>query len=91
MLRVWGGGFYENETFYDLCDELGILVWQDGVFACSIYPMNDPAFLENVRVEMFENIRRIRHRASLALWCGNNEMEQGWESWAWDTPSQRAV
>ncbi len=85
MLRVWGGGFYEDETFYDLCDELGILVWQDGVFACSIYPMNDPAFLENVRVEMFENIRRIRHRASLALWCGNNEMEQGWESWAWDT------
>ena len=85
MLRVWGGGFYEDEIFYDLCDELGILIWQDGVFACSIYPLNDPDFLENVRVELFENVRRIRHRASLALWCGNNEMEWGWESWAWST------
>jgi beta-mannosidase len=89
MLRVWGGGFYEDETFYDLCDELGILIWQDGVFACSIYPLDDPEFLENVRVEMFENIKRIRHRASLALWCGNNEMEQGWESWAWSTEQNK--
>jgi beta-mannosidase len=85
MLRVWGGGFFEEETFYDLCDELGILVWQDGIFACSIYPLNDAEFLENLRIEMFENIKRIRHRASLALWCGNNEMEQGWESWSWST------
>ncbi len=89
MLRVWGGGFFEEETFFDLCDELGILVWQDGIFACSIYPLNDAEFLENVRVEMFENIKRLRHRASLALWCGNNEMEQGWESWTWSTPQNQ--
>jgi len=83
MLRVWGGGFYEEERFYDLCDRYGILVWQDFIFSCSIYPLDDPAFLENVRVEAVENIRRLRHRASLALWCGNNEMEQGWVDWGW--------
>jgi beta-mannosidase len=84
MLRVWGGGFYQDEHFYDLCDRYGILVWQDFIFSCSVYPLNDPAFLENVRVEVVENIRRLRHRASLALWCGNNEMEQGWVEWGWD-------
>jgi beta-mannosidase len=83
MLRVWGGGFYEEERFYDLCDQYGVLVWQDGVFSCSIYPLDDEPFLENVRVEVLENVRRLRHRASLALWCGNNEMEEGWESWGW--------
>ena len=83
MLRVWGGGFYEQERFYDLCDQFGILVWQDFIFACSIYPMDEPEFMENVRVEAEENIKRLRHRASLALWCGNNEMEAGWENWGW--------
>jgi beta-mannosidase len=83
MLRIWGGGFYEEERFYDLCDRYGILVWQDFIFSCSIYPLDDPAFLENVQVEVVENIRRLRHRASLALWCGNNEMEQGWVEWGW--------
>jgi beta-mannosidase len=83
MLRVWGGGFYEEERFYDLCDRYGILVWQDFIFSCSIYPLDDPDFLENVRIEVVENIRRLRHRASLALWCGNNEMEQGWAQWGW--------
>lgn len=83
MLRVWGGGLYGEERFYDLCDKYGILVWQDFIFSCSIYPLDDDAFLENVRNEVFENIRRLRHRASLALWCGNNEMEWGWESWGW--------
>ncbi len=86
MLRVWGGGFYEDERFYDLCDRYGILVWQDFVFSCSIYPLDEPDFVENVRVEVVENIRRLRHRASLALWCGNNEMEQGWTEWNWDKP-----
>ncbi len=86
MLRVWGGGFYEDERFYDLCDRYGILIWQDFVFACSVYPLDDPEFLENVRVEVVENVRRIRHRASLALWCGNNEMEQGWAEWNWNKP-----
>ena len=86
MLRVWGGGFYEDERFYDLCDRYGILLWQDFIFSCSIYPLDEPEFLENVRVEVQENIRRIRHRASLALWCGNNEMEQGWAEWGWQNP-----
>jgi len=83
MLRVWGGGFYEEERFYDLCDKYGILVWQDFIFSCSIYPLDESDFHENVRVEVDENIQRLRHRASLAIWCGNNEMEWGWESWGW--------
>jgi len=86
MLRVWGGGFYEQDRFYDLCDRYGILVWQDFIFSCSIYPLDQPDFVENVRAEVVENVRRLRHRASLALWCGNNEMEQGWTEWHWDRP-----
>jgi beta-mannosidase len=76
MLRIWGGGYYENDTFYDLCDRYGILVWQDFMFACGVYPLDDPAYLENVRAEVIENVRRLRHHASLAVWCGNNEIEQ---------------
>jgi beta-mannosidase len=86
MLRIWGGGFYEEERFYDLCDRYGILVWQEFIFSCSIYPLDAPEFLENVRLEVVENVRRLRHRASLALWCGNNEMEWGWVGWNWDLP-----
>jgi beta-mannosidase len=86
MLRVWGGGFYEDERFYDLCDRYGLLVWQEFIFSCSIYPLDDPAFLENVHQEVIQNVRRLRHRASLALWCGNNEMEWGWVEWMWDRP-----
>ena len=89
MLRVWGGGFYEKERFYDLCDCYGILVWQDFPFSCSVYPLGDEAFLADVRAEAIENIRRLRHRASLALWCGNNEMEQGWVDWGWDRPEHQ--
>jgi len=88
MLRVWGGGFYEEERFYDLCDRYGILVWQDFIFSCSMYPDDEP-FLENVRVEAVQNVRRLRHRASLALWCGNNEMEWGWVEWGWHDPDYR--
>jgi beta-mannosidase len=84
MLRVWGGGFYEDEQFYDLCDHYGILVWQEYIFSCSVYPLDDPEFLANVHQEVIENTRRLRHRASLALWCGNNEMEWGWVEWSWD-------
>ena len=84
MLRVWGGGFYEDERFYDLCDRYGILVWQEFIFSCSIYPLDDPDFLDNVQHEVIENVRRLRHRASLALWCGNNEMEWGWCDWGWN-------
>src|SRR5207244_4469537 len=75
MIRVWGGGIYESEEFYDLCDELGLLVWQDFMFACSLYPA-DAAFLGSVRIEAEQQVRRLRHRACLALWCGNNEVEQ---------------
>jgi beta-mannosidase len=82
MVRVWGGGFYEDEVFYDLCDRLGILVWQDFIFSCSTYPLDEDTFLENVHQEVIDNVRRLRHRASLALWCGNNEMEWGTEAWS---------
>lgn len=73
MIRVWGGGIYESEDFFDLCDELGLLVWQDFMFACARYPADD-AFLDSVRSEAVYQVRRLRHRASLALWCGNNEI-----------------
>ncbi len=75
MLRVWGGGYYESDDFYDLCDEYGILVWQDFAFACAPYPFYNREFLDNVEAEVRDNIRRLRHHASLALWCGNNEIE----------------
>ena len=90
MLRVWGGGLYEEERFYDLCDRYGVLIWQDFIFACGIYP-EDAVFAENVRVEAVENVRRLRHHASLALWCGNNEMEQGWVDWKWNNPADPLV
>jgi beta-mannosidase len=83
MLRVWGGGFYEDDRFYELCDHLGILVWQECIFSCSVYPLDEPDFLENVHQEVLENVRRLRHHASLALWCGNNEMEWGLVGWEW--------
>ncbi len=82
MLRVWGGGIYENDYFYDLCDEKGILVWQDFMFACSMYP-GDPAFLQNVEAEAIQNIKRLRKHPSLALWCGNNEVDVAWHNWGW--------
>jgi beta-mannosidase len=75
MIRVWGGGVYESEDFYDLCDELGLMIWQDFLFACSIYPA-DATFLASVRAEARHQIRRLRHRTCLALWCGNNEIAQ---------------
>ena len=74
-MRLWGGGIYESEDFYDLCDELGLLVWHDFMFACTLYP-GDEAFLASVRAEADYQVKRIRHHASLALWCGNNELFQ---------------
>jgi beta-mannosidase len=82
MLRVWGGGIYEDDRFYALCDELGLLVWQDFMFACSMYP-GDAPFIENVRLEATENVRRLRNHPSLALWAGNNEVEAAWQQWGW--------
>lgn len=82
MLRVWGGGIYENEIFYDLCDENGILVWQDFMFACAMFP-GDEAFLNNVKEEAIDNIKRLRNHPSIALWCGNNEILVAWHGWGW--------
>ncbi len=77
MLRVWGGGIYEPDLFYDLADELGICLWQDFMFGCATYPTFDDDYLANVAQEFEDNVRRLRHHASIALWCGNNELEQG--------------
>jgi len=82
MIRVWGGGIYEEDIFYDLCDSLGILIWQDFMFACAMYP-SDSLFLENVKREASDNIKRLRHHPSIALWCGNNEISEGWNRWGW--------
>jgi beta-mannosidase len=82
MLRVWGGGIYENDVFYDLCDEKGILVWQDFMFACAMYP-GDKEFLANIEQEAIEQVTRLRNHSSIALWCGNNENVEGWNSWGW--------
>ncbi len=86
MVRVWGGGYYEDEAFYDLCDRYGLLVWQDFMFACAVYPLNDAELLDTIKAEVVENVQRLRHRACLALWCGNNEIETAWVSWGWDRP-----
>jgi len=84
MLRVWGGGTYESDLFHDLADEHGILIWQDFMFSCTLYP-SDPAFLENVAEEARQQIRRLRRHPSLALWCGNNEVSLGIAHWNWPT------
>jgi beta-mannosidase len=82
MLRVWGGAFYPSDDFYDLCDENGLVVWQDLMFACGVYHM-DRQFRENIVAETEDNVRRLRHHACLGLWCGNNELELAWEEWGW--------
>ena len=82
MLRVWGGGIYENDYFYELADEFGILIWQDFMFACAPYP-HDPLFLQRVEAEAKYNIRRLRNHACLALWCGNNEIFEALRFWSW--------
>ena len=79
-IRVWGGGFYPGDDFYDLCDEMGLVIWQDLMFACNIYKLTD-SFRESIIREAEDNIRRIRHHACIGLICGNNEMEMGWDLW----------
>ncbi len=89
MLRVWGGGVYESEDFYDACDEMGILVWQDFCFACGLYPDHLESFCQSVRREAEANLRRLRGRTSLALLCGNNECQWGWHAWGWNEKFDR--
>ena len=96
MVRVWGGGIYESEVFYDLCDRLGLMVWQDFLFACSMYPA-DEAFLNSVRHEVRDNVKRLRRHPSLVLWCGNNEIDVAWQKhrpeggWGWKQLFEPAV
>ncbi|HEX6880305.1 MAG TPA: glycoside hydrolase family 2 protein, partial [Terriglobales bacterium] len=80
MVRAWGGGYYETDDFYDICDELGIMVWQDFMFGGAMVP-GDLPFQENVREEATEQVKRLRDHPSLALWSGNNEVETGWKYW----------
>lgn len=94
MLRVWGGGIYEPDFFFDLCDSLGIMVWMDFNFSCALYP-SDPDFLANISAEAQEQVRRIAQHPCVVVWCGNNEVKNGWEDWGWQgqyqwTPEQQA-
>ena len=82
MLRVWGGGIYPPDAFFAACDASGMLVWQDFMFACMMVP-GDEAFQENVKAEAIHQTQRLRSHPSLALWCGNNEVEKAWETWGW--------
>ncbi len=82
MLRVWGGGIYEKEIFYDLCDQAGILIWQDFMFACAMYPGNSE-FLDNIEKEAIQNVVRLRNHPCIALWCGDNEILSAWNRWGW--------
>lgn len=82
MLRVWGGGIFENDKFYNYCDKYGIMVWQDFMFACAMYP-GDSSFFENVKSEIIDNVSRLYNHPSIAVWCGNNEIDEGWHNWGW--------
>lgn len=82
MLRVWGGGVYFDDAFYEACDANGILVWQDFMFACSMYP-GDEKFVQNVKQEVIDNVNRLQNHPSIAIWCGNNENDEGWQNWGW--------
>ena len=84
LLRIWGGGLYENDDFYELCDERGVMVWQEFIFACSKYPVGDAEFLADVQAEARHQVRRLAHHPSLILWCGNNELEWGNASWGFE-------
>lgn len=79
-LRVWGGGYYPSDAFYDLCDSYGLIVWQDLMYACNAYDLTTD-FESNIIAETKDNVKRLRHHASLGLWCGNNELESAWHHW----------
>lgn len=81
-IRVWGGGYYPDDYFYDLCDEAGIVIWQDHLYACGTYDFTEE-FKESITLETIDNVKRLRHHACLGLWCGNNELELAWANWGW--------
>jgi beta-mannosidase len=84
LLRVWGGGVYESDDLYDICDERGVMMWQEFIFACAKYPTTDPAFLADVKREARHQVRRLAHHPSLIVWCGNNEMEEANYHWGYE-------
>ncbi|CAG2103600.1 unnamed protein product, partial [Medioppia subpectinata] len=94
MMRVWGGGVYESDLFYELADEYGIMIWQDFMFACALYPAHKE-FLDSVNNEVITQVRRIQHHPSIAIWSGNNENEYGLKYWWYDVknywPDYRAL
>ncbi|MBO6026861.1 MAG: glycoside hydrolase family 2 protein [Bacteroidales bacterium] len=87
MLRVWGGGIYPSDDFFNCCDSLGILVWEDFMYAGTMYPY-DEAFLENAKIEALEQVKRLASHPSLGLWCGGNEISEGYYNWGWQQSLQ---
>ena len=83
MLRVWGGGIYPSDDFFNICDSLGILVWQDFMYAGTMYPYDETFIYKNVRIEAEEQVKRLASHPSLALWCGGNEISEGYYNWGW--------
>ena len=84
MIRVWGGGQFEHDPFYDYCDAAGILVWHDLMFACALYPIfSKGSSIDDIKEELTDNVLRIRNHPSIALWNGNNEVWIGWQEWGW--------
>ena len=87
MVRVWGGGIYQQDAFYDICDELGLMVWEEFMFACAMYPVNSE-FLENVRAETEHQVKRLMHHPCIVLWSGNNENEEALVT-GWYAPTKK--
>jgi beta-mannosidase len=90
MLRVWGGGHYELDLFYDLADRMGLMLWHDFMFANSLYPPTQD-FLKNVKEEVTEQLQRLRNHPSIVFWCGNNEIGQGLREWGWSNRHKSTI
>ncbi len=90
MLRIWGGGYYENDALYEMADEMGLMIWQDFMFGGGVVPAYDSAFRANVAIEAQQQVKRLRHHPSIVLWCGNNEEETAWKDWGIGKEMQKA-